>query len=147
MRGLDRVSVEVARERAARAAEALAEDERVRAVFLFGSAADPDATSVGDVDLAIWSEPALSTGDLLRLRADVVLAVGGSVDLVSLNRASVVLAREVTRGECLYAADDAFEVELVTRAQARYWDFKPFLEEQWRLIAARQEARRRGSET
>lgn len=59
--------------------------------------------------------------------ADLVLGVGGEIDLVSLNEASIVLAREVAdSGDCLYASDADAEVEFVTRARSRYWDFKPF---------------------
>ncbi len=84
----------------------------------------------------------------MRLRTDVAATTGAPIDLVSLNEASVVLAHEVaTSGTCLYARDPDIEVEFVTRAHARYWDFKPFLEEQWRLTGERLEERRRGSET
>lgn len=79
------------------------------------------------------------------MRADLVLAVGAEIDLVSLNDAPVVLAWEVAdSGCCLYASDPDAEVEFVTRARSRYWDFKPFLDEQWRLAGQRLEERQRG---
>nr|HRC87259.1 nucleotidyltransferase domain-containing protein [Thermoanaerobaculia bacterium] len=98
--------VELARSRAAAAAELLARDPRVRLVFLFGSAADPDARQVGDVDLAIWCQPPLEPFDRFRLADELELALGGPVDLVVLNRAPVVLAAEVaSTGRCLFARD------------------------------------------
>ncbi len=137
--------VQTARDLAERAARALAADPQVRLVFLFGSAADPDVAEVGDVDLAVWTEPPLSARELLDLRTALVQAVGGPLDVVSLNRAPIVLAWEVAEhGICLHAAPPETETEFVTRARARYWDFKPFLEVQWRYAGERQAARRHG---
>jgi hypothetical protein len=59
---------EVARQRAERAARALAEDPRVRLVFFFGSAADPERTlPVRDVDLAVLTHEPLDFDGLLDL--------------------------------------------------------------------------------
>ncbi len=139
-------SAEDARRCAQYAAQHLARDPRVRLVYLFGSAADPSRPTVHDIDLAVLTDPRLAQDELFRLRADLVLAVGGAFDLVSLNDASVVLAWEVAdSGNCLYARDADAEVEFVTRARARHWDFKPFLDEQWRLVGQRLEERRRGT--
>jgi len=142
------VAAEEARAVADRAAQMLARDTRVQLVYLFGSAADSGRKLARDVDLAVLTNPALSLDDLMRLRADVVVAAGAPVDLVSLNDAPTVLAHEVAAsGKCLYARDPDVETAFVTRAHARYWDFKPFLEEQWRLTGERLEERRRGFQT
>jgi predicted nucleotidyltransferase len=148
MRGTRRLSAEEARRGAAGAARQLAADPRVRLVYLFGSAADSGRAAVRDIDIAVWADPPLALDELLRLRADLVDAAPVPVDLVSLNHASVVLAWEVAdSGRCLYARDADAEIEFVTRARARYWDFKPFLEQQWRLTEERLEERRRGSQS
>lgn len=142
------LTADEARTAAARATQVLARDTRVQLVYLFGSAAAPERKLVRDVDLAILTDPALSLDELMRLRADGVAAAEAPIDLVSLNEASVVLAHEVAAsGTCLFARDPDVEVEFVTRAHARYWDFKPFLEEQWRLTGERLEERRRGPQT
>lgn len=142
---MQRLSKDVARQRADRAAATLAADPRVDLVFLFGSAAD-GAGAPRDVDLAILTEPALSLDELLRLRSDVVAEAGGEVDLVSLNHAPVVLAFEVAdTGKCLYASAPELATEFVCNARMRYWDFKPFLEAQWSLARQRAEARRHGA--
>jgi predicted nucleotidyltransferase len=133
-----------AREHAERAARLLAADERVRLVYLFGSAAQPGREAVRDVDLGVLTDPPLSLDELMRLRADVASAA--PIDLVSINGASIVLAYEIVEsGICLYARDPDVETEFVTRARARYWDFKPYREEQWRLAGERLEERRLGS--
>jgi len=137
-----------AQETAERVAARLARDARVRLVYLFGSTADTSRKTVRDVDLAVLCNPPLSLDDLMKLRADVVEGAGPRIDLVSLNCASVVLAREVAdTGRCLFSASPDVEIEFVTRARARYWDFKPLLDEQWRLSGERLEERRRGSES
>lgn len=82
--------------------------------------------------------PALSLDTLVRLRADLVAEVGTPVDLVSLNDAPIVLAHEVVEsGVCLFARTPDVEVDFVTRTRARYWDFKPYREAQWRLAGER----------
>ena len=133
---------------AERAAERLASDERVRLVFLYGSAADQTRSEVHDVDLAVACSPRASFTDLMRLRADAVAAARMPVDLIDLADAGVVLAWEVAEtGRCLFARDPDDEVAFVTRARARYWDFRPFLEEQWRLAGERLDERQRGPQT
>jgi predicted nucleotidyltransferase len=139
---------EEARARATRAARFLSENPRVVLVYVFGSTVHGGAPRVRDVDLAVSSRPPLDSGELFALRADVVAATGGPVDLVSLEDASIVLAHEVAdTGECLFARTPDVEVEFVTRARARYWDFKPFLDEQWRLLGERLRERGLGPST
>jgi predicted nucleotidyltransferase len=145
MRPIPRLSRAAARAAAERAAQVLGKDPRVRLVYLFGSVTDPERDEVRDVDLAVLCDPPLSTDELLRLRADAAEAAGAVIDLVSLNHASVVLAWEVTNGgACVYASSPDTETDFVTRARSRYWDFQPFLKEQWRLAGERLQERRRG---
>ncbi|MGH2671147.1 MAG: type VII toxin-antitoxin system MntA family adenylyltransferase antitoxin [bacterium] len=139
------LSTDEARRFAERAAAVLATDPRVRLVYLFGSAADPDVQRARDVDLGVSTDPPLNARELLELRTALVNAVGAPIDLVSLDRAPVVLAKEVADyGLCLHAEPPEAEVEFVTRARSRYWDFKPFLEVQHRYAGERQAARRNG---
>jgi predicted nucleotidyltransferase len=143
---MPKIDPEAARQRAERAARFLAADPRVKLVYLFGSAADPERKiPVRDVDLAVLIDPPLKFWDFLRLRADVVEAAGGEIDLVPLNEAGVVLAHEVAEtGRCLYANPPHLDTEFVCRAVMRYLDFKPYLDEQWRIAGERLAERRRG---
>lgn len=137
---------DVARAAAAQAARVLAGDARVTLVYLFGSAADPSANEVEDLDLGILSEPPLDADALLRLGAAVTEAVRAPVDLIALERAPIVLAHEVAEhGRCLFARRAEVETDFVVRARARYWDFKPFLETQWRYAGERLRERGRGA--
>jgi hypothetical protein len=141
-----RIIPQRARQAAEQAAQLLARDSRVRLVYLFGSAADAKRVACRDVDVAVLTDKPLSTDERLQLRADVASAVHVNVDLVLLNDAPVVLAYEVAEtGRCLYARDPDAEVEFITRARARYWDFKPFVETQWRLTGKRLQERIDGS--
>jgi hypothetical protein len=107
---------------------------------------DTERRFVRDVDIAVLFAEALSLDELVRLRADVLAAAGAAIDLVALNRAPVVLAWEVANtGRCLFARSADAEVKFVTRARARYWDFKPFLDTQWRLAGDRLQERRGGA--
>jgi predicted nucleotidyltransferase len=141
-----RIPLDIARERAERAARFLAADPRVKLVFFFGSAADPDRTiPVRDVDLAILTDSTLNVWEFMRLHGDAVHAAGGEIDLVSLNEAGIVLAREVVdTGRCLYADPPDLETDFVCRARMRYFDFKHYLDEQWRISGERVEERLRG---
>ncbi len=98
-----------------------------------------------DVDVAVLTDPPLSLDALVRRRADLVAATGAAIDLVSLNEAPIVLAHEIVDGgRCLYARTPDAETEFVTRTRARYWDFKPYRDEQWRLAGERLAERRGG---
>ena len=141
-----RLSPADARRCAERAAEMLSTDPRVRLVYFFGSGVDASATGARDVDIAILTEPPLSLDELTRRRADVVSLTRAPIDLVSLNEAPIVLAWEVVdRGRCLFARDPDIQTDFVTRTRARYWDFKPYRETQWRLVGERLTERRVGS--
>jgi predicted nucleotidyltransferase len=141
-----RISIAAARAAATQAAAILARDRRVRLVYLFGSVADATCADAGDVDLALLTDEALAQEEILRLRADLVEATKAPIDLLSLNRAGVVLAHEVAEsGRCLYARDVGEETDFVVRSRARYWDWRPFRDAQWIAAGARLEERLRGA--
>ena len=143
---MPKLSPEAARDQAERAARFLAADDRVKLVFLFGSAADPGRKAVRDVDLAILTDRRLTLYELLDLKAAVAREAGGEIDLVPLNEAPVVLAREVAvTGRCLHADPPELETEFITRANMQYLDFKWYLDQQWQILGERLEARRRGA--
>ncbi len=145
MRPMPQISPEEARARAERAARFLAQDPRVKLIFLFGSAADPDRKiPVRDVDLAILMEPTLEFWDFLKLSDRTAEAAGGDIDLVPLHQAGVVLTHEVAEtGICLHSDPPERATEFVCRAIMRYLDFKHYLDQQWRITGERLEERLR----
>jgi predicted nucleotidyltransferase len=133
--------------RAAAVVDRLAADPRIALVYFFGSALDPERSSVRDLDVAVLSDPPLSLDELVRLRAELVSATALPIDLVSINDAPIVLAHEIVEGgRCLFSRDPDVETDFVTRTRARYWDFAPYRREQWRLAGERLEERLGGSE-
>jgi predicted nucleotidyltransferase len=143
---MPKIDPKAARERAERAARFLAADPRIKLIFLFGSAADPDRKlPVRDVDIAIWAEPEIDFWEFLRLRDRAGDAAGGEIDLVPLNKAGIVLAHEVAEtGICLHSEPPELETDFVCRAVMRYLDFKYYLDVQWQLTGERLEERLRG---
>jgi predicted nucleotidyltransferase len=121
---------------AAAAARLLATDPRVRLVFLFGSAVSGGVAR--DVDLAVQADPPFTLEERVTRQADLAAATGAPIDLVPLEDASVALRYEVAEtGVCLSAQTPDAATEFVIRSRARYWDFRPYLEEQWRLAGDR----------
>lgn len=146
---MPKIEPKAARARAERAARFLAQDPRVKLVFLFGSSADLERKiPVRDVDIAILTDPPLEFWDFLGLQGRAEDAAGGDIDLVDLNKAGVVLTYEVAdTGICLFSDPPELETEFVCRARMRYFDFKYYLNEQWRTLGERLEERRRGFQT
>ena len=125
-----------------RAVAVLSADPRVRAIYLFGSAARSASVPPRDLDLAISARPPLALPELLRLQGKLQEVVDVAVDLVSLDEAPIVLAHEIIEGgRCVYARSPDDETELVTRIRMRWWDWLPVREQQWRASGERLEAR------
>jgi predicted nucleotidyltransferase len=124
---------------AERAAEVLAREPSVRLVFLFGStAATNGPAEVRDADLAVLVAPAPDSRGWRRIEVLASRAAATPLDVVPLHRAGVVLRREVAdTGVCLFSRTPEEETDFVVDARRRYLDFKPFLEEQWRLSGER----------
>jgi predicted nucleotidyltransferase len=91
-----------------RAADRLARDPRVLAVYGFGSRARGEAGPRSDVDVAVLLERRLDLREELRLRAEVVDELRrDDVDLVVLNQAPPLLRYEVVAaGRRLFARDE-----------------------------------------
>lgn len=96
-------------------------DERIRAVWLFGSVARGEAGASSDIDVAIWAGGDLTLEERFALRAQLVRTLErDDIDLVPVEDATPVLGyRVVTDGRRLYADDpeeaDRYEQRLVER--------------------------------
>ena len=102
---------------------ALVERQDVCLAYLFGSIAAGTARGGSDVDVAILFDevPAPSVLDVLSERLGA--AAQRPVDLIVLNFAPPLLAREViARGRLLLCRDDSARVRFETRTTARYQD-------------------------
>ena len=124
---------------------ALIERRDVRLVYLFGSIAAGTARRGSDADIAIMFDevPAPRALDLLSERLEA--AAERPVDLVVLNYAPPLLAREViARGRLLLCRDEEDRVRFETRTTARYQDTAHLRRVQHAYLRERAEARRAG---
>jgi predicted nucleotidyltransferase len=138
-----RIEPAIARRVAEQAAARLSRDPRVRLVYLFGSTTSRTGR---DIDVAVLSEPPIPFDELLRIQGELEEATRAPIELVGLDSAGIVLRHEVAdTGVCVFARTPDDETDFVTRARAGYWDFKPYLDEQWRLAGARLSERQGGS--
>lgn len=86
--------------------ELVARQPRVLAVFLFGSLADGYATPQSDIDLGVLFDRAIGLKAELAFAAEVSAALGtDKVDVVNLNRASLLFRFRAVAGKLLYERD------------------------------------------
>ena len=63
-----------------------------------------------------------------------------------INEAPIVLAYEIAdSGRCLFARSPDIETDFVVRARARYLDWQPFRDEQWKQSGERSNRHHRGA--
>ncbi len=107
-----------------RAADRLARDPRVEAVWGFGSRARGEAGPRSDVDLAVLLDRRPSLREELRLRAEVVEELRrDDIDLVVLNLAPPLLRYEaVAAGRRLFARDEEAADRFEERAARECFD-------------------------
>lgn len=113
----------------------------VTVAYLFGSAAKGSTTVLSDLDVAVYlDEPDLDrrVNAYLPLLRDVRLATGDSdVDLVLLNDASPMLAREIVAGHPFYCTDERRRVMIETRILSIYPDERDLQRARHRLLERR----------
>jgi hypothetical protein len=117
----------------------------VRLAYVFGSAARGEARPSSDVDVAALFETSPEAGDLDSLATELQTAAGRRVDLVVLNTAPPLLAREIVKtGRRLTCRSEGERVAFETRAIARYMDTAHLRRVQDRYLRARVDALRAG---
>ena len=104
-------------------------DLRVLAVFAFGSQVDGYATPRSDVDLAILFEGDVPLKEQLTLQVKAAEILGKEVDLVSMNRAPLLLRHRALQGRLLFERDPMAVADLIEDTLRRYRDFAPRLQE------------------
>ena len=124
----------------------LGERHDISLAYLFGSCVSGTARPDSDVDVAILFDhlptPALLDG----VTEDLGAATERRVDLVVLNAAPPLLAREViARGRLVMCRDEDERVRFVTRTTARYQDTAHLRRVQYAYLRERAEAHRAGS--
>ena len=131
-------------------------DERIRLAledqydiclaYLFGSCASGAARPGSDVDVAILFDHLPTPALLDRLTENLGAATERRVDLVVLNVAPPLLAREVVaRGRLVMCRNEDERVRFETRTTARYQDTAHLRRVQYAYLRERAEAHRAGS--
>ena len=116
---------------AERIAAALSARSEICAAYLFGSRARNRATRASDVDVAVLFASPISGDRRFELVCEIseeVARVAGAerADVVDLEVASPLLAREVFRGgRLLFSRDEPRRVRVVARQRMRFIDTAP----------------------
>jgi predicted nucleotidyltransferase len=107
-----------------------ARDPRVLGVFLFGSQADGTATPRSDIDLAVLFDRDLTLDEELTFQVAVcdTLGVYDDVDIVNLNRASLLLRHRAIAGNLLYERDCVRVSDFIERILIEYPDYEWYLD-------------------
>ena len=144
---MERESVD--RQLLARLARALSPREEILEAYLFGSRARGQARRDSDVDVAVYVDETRARDGVWGYRAelttDLMVALGtNDVDVVVLNRASIVLYHRVLRdGVRVFSRDLRATTTRAGQALSRYFDFLPQLD---KMDAARRYAAESESE-
>ena len=102
-----------------------AEQPTVTAAYLFGSAAQNRLTADSDVDVGLLFETPPDGIRLLELQEELTTVLRRQADLVSLNRASPILAMQVLKhGELVFARSETAVREFQVRTLFAYFDLK-----------------------
>ncbi|MBW6456203.1 MAG: nucleotidyltransferase domain-containing protein [Trueperaceae bacterium] len=112
-----------------RLAQLLAGEGDVVLAIAFGSLVAGSADSGSDVDVGVWTDPALDHERKRDLTRAIALATGRPVDLVDLRSAGVALRREIfCRGRKLVDRDPSLRAHLIVRMLGDVEDFLPYVE-------------------
>jgi predicted nucleotidyltransferase len=122
----------------------IAKQYDLRLVVLFGSQATRRMHARSDVDVAIWTERALSVEERLELWGALTRLLEAEVDLTELNRAEPLLLFQIaSTGRLLYKARDLAWENFKSYAYRCYWDSAKFFADMARYVSRRAEEMRR----
>jgi len=112
-------------------------------VYLFGSVAADKATTLSDIDLAVYLDPSFQDppagfGYQSELITDLSALLGTQTDVVILNKASLPLRFQViNKGILIYNTSDHDRRDFHEKTVRDYLDFKPFLKVQAQYLKKR----------
>lgn len=101
----------------------------VAVAYLFGSRAEGTARAASDHDVAVLFERAPTVLRVGALQADLVTALGTSVDLVDLEQAPLELRGTVVqRGRLIHSSDEPRRVAFEGDTRSRWFDYRPTIQ-------------------
>ncbi|MBM7622963.1 type VII toxin-antitoxin system MntA family adenylyltransferase antitoxin [Sporohalobacter salinus] len=102
------------------------EDDRIMTVYLFGSYGTEYETKLSDIDLAIlFNDDSISMMEEMGIAAEIEFKLDfDEVDLVNLNKASVILQHEIiSKGVKIFEREELYTAEFVEKTLKYYFDF------------------------
>ncbi|MBI3731988.1 MAG: nucleotidyltransferase domain-containing protein [Chloroflexi bacterium] len=119
-------AVQLLSERLPALQQLFASDKRVLSVWLFGSLSDGYTSQRSDVDLAVLFDCALDYREEADFDFQVRETLGAdSVDVVCLNRASLLLRFRAISGQLIYERDYTQVSDFIEQTLSEYHDFAP----------------------
>lgn len=101
----------------------------VACVYLFGSMARGDTSSLSDIDLAVLLRPS-QRGDLPKAMEALMRVFGGKADISDLEALPLSIQfRVVKEGTLLYVADESVRARFEAKVIDEYLDMEPHREE------------------
>lgn len=122
-----------------KAAAALKDEQEVLFAYLYGSVVDRKTHIASDIDIGVFLRPT-TVKNMLNTEAklDSKLATimnSKKTDLVIINKAPLVIQFNIiTSGEVAFSRAEETRIEFETETLYRYFDLKPFLDEEKNLL-------------
>ena len=116
-----------------RLAQVLEVEGDVVLAIAFGSVVAGSAGADSDVDVAVWTDPALTPERVRDLTRAIALVTGRPVDLIDLRSAGVALRREILcHGRKLVDRDPSLRAHLIVRMLGDVEDLLPYIQRMYR---------------
>lgn len=114
-----------------RLSEILKRDKRVSAAYLFGSAARGETGALSDVDIGIFADESLNSGEMLKLRLDLInrlsSVVGDNADIVIMNEAPALLNYNIIKGGRVLKSHLGSSAMVEKRVIYAYRNMRPYI--------------------
>ncbi len=115
--------------------ERICKKYRLDLLYVFGSYASGEPSSLSDLDLAYYSRHPID--ELSLLPKFQALFEEEAIDLVNLKKAPVPLIHRVLKGTCWYARSLKVKIGFETSAESIYFDTAPLREEYFEKMMER----------
>ena len=100
---------------------------KIKLIYLFGSYATGEFSSMSDVDIALYVENLDNDIESDIYSEVTALLKTDEVDIVYLNKVRASFSNEIIKkGKLMYCRDEEFRVSFESRVLKEYLDFKPF---------------------
>lgn len=130
-------NIDIVKSTAESIAQTVQREDRIVAVYIFGSSLSGACKKTSDVDLAFLmdephydSDPVKAVSPAYMIAVRIGISLAKKTDVTILNNASFEIAYEViTTGRCVYEIDQDRRMEYECKIRGLYFDFIPFIDE------------------